>query len=293
MLMLFLQFLVNGFMVGGVYALIALGIVLIYKSTRVFNFAVGELVVLGGFACWSLLSWCHLPVYASIPLAMVIAIGSGFLVERLALRPLIGQPILAAIMATLALSLLLRGVILFFWGASTIAFPTRILPGEPVALGFLAFSHELLWAFGVSMVIFIGLAVFFRKTKMGLFMRATAESHQTAQATGINVRIIFGTTWGIAALVATLGGILIGARLGIGIGSTPLVAFKAFPAVIFGGLESITGAIIGGLLVGILEHLAGGFIDPKIAEITPYIVLLLVLIFKPEGLFGLKRIERI
>ena len=160
-------------------------------------------------------------------------------------------------------------------------------------MGLLAFSHELLWAFGVSMVVFIALTVFFRKTKMGLFMRATAESHQIAQATGINVRIIFGTTWGIAALVAALGGILVGARLGLGIGSTPLVAFKAFPAVIFGGLESVAGAIIGGLLVGILENLAGGFIDPKIAEITPYIILLLVLIFKPEGLFGLKRIERI
>ncbi|MDY7030452.1 MAG: branched-chain amino acid ABC transporter permease [Thermodesulfobacteriota bacterium] len=293
MFLLFLQFLVNGLMVGGVYALIALGIVLIYKSTRVFNFAVGELVVLGGFACWSLIAWCHLPVYLSIPLAMVIAIGMGFLMERLALRPLIGQPILAAIMATLALSLLLRGIMLFFWGASTIAFPTQILPGEPVSVGHLAFSHELLWAFGVSMVVFIALTVFFRKTKMGLFMRATAESHQIAQATGINVRVIFGTTWGIAALVAALGGILVGARLGLGIGSTPLVAFKAFPAVIFGGLESVAGAIIGGLLVGILENLAGGFIDPKIAEITPYIILLLVLIFKPEGLFGLKRIERI
>lgn len=292
-MLLFLQFLANGFMVGGVYALIALGIVLIYKSTRVFNFAVGELIVIGGFACWSLLAWCHLPVWLSVPLSLVIALGIGFLVERLALRPLIGQPILAAIMATLAISLLLRGIMLFIWGASTIAFPTTILPGSPVSIGLITFSHELLWAFFISMVVLVVLTVFFRKTKMGFFMRAVAESHQTAQATGINVRLVFGATWGIAALVAAMAGILLGSRLGLGVGSTPLVAFKAFPAIIFGGLESIPGAIIGGLIVGIVENLAGGLIDPKIAEITPYIVLLLVLIIKPEGLFGLKRIERI
>ncbi|MDY6969201.1 MAG: branched-chain amino acid ABC transporter permease [Spirochaetota bacterium] len=289
----FFQFLANGFMVGGVYALLALGIVLIYKSTQVFNFAVGELVLIGGFACLSLVAWLNLPVWLSFPLALVIAIGLGFLIERLTLRPLIGQPILASIMATLALSLLLRGIMLFFWGASTIAFPHKILPGSPVSVGPITFSHELLWAFLIFIIVFLLLLIFFQKSKMGLFMRATAESHQIAQSTGINVKFIFGTTWGIAAMIAGMAGILLGSRLGLGVGSTPLVAFKAFPAVIFGGLESIPGAIIGGLLVGILENLAGGLIDPVVAEITPYIVLLIVLIFKPEGLFGLKRIERI
>ena len=292
-MLLFLQFLANGFMVGGVYALLALGIVLIYKSTQVFNFAVGELVLFGGFICLSLVAWLNLPVWLSIPLALAIAVGIGFLIERLAFRPLIGQPILASIMATLALSLLLKGIMLFVWGASTIAFPCKMLPGSPVSVGPITFSNELLWAFLIFLIVFLLLSVFFQKTKMGLFMRATAESHQIAQSTGISVKFIFGTTWGIAAMIAGMAGILLGSRLGLGVGSTPLVAFKAFPAVIFGGLESIPGAIIGGLIVGILENLAGGLIDPVIAEITPYVVLLIVLIFKPEGLFGLKRIERI
>ena len=144
-----------------------------------------------------------------------------------------------------------------------------------------------------SIAVFVAMSLFFQLTKTGIFMRATAEGHDTAQASGINVERIFAVTWAIAALIAAAGGILLGNRFGLGIGTLPLVAVKAFPAVLFGGLESVSGAIIGGLTVGILESLVGGYIDPKFSEITPYVILLLVLLFRPEGLFGLKRIERI
>ena len=137
------------------------------------------------------------------------------------------------------------------------------------------------------------MAFFFKFTQVGIFMRATAEGHEVAQAAGINVQQIFGITWAIAAVIAAIGGILLGNRFGLGIGTLPLVAIKAFPAVLFGGLESVLGAIVGGLTVGILESMVGGYVDPKYSEITPYIILLLVLLFRPEGLFGLKRIERI
>lgn len=290
---LFAQFFVNGVMVGGLYALAAIGIVLIYKATRVFNFAVGELVLLGGFFCWSCLTWLKFPVWLSLLLALAGAIMIGFLVERLTLRRLIGQPILAAIMATLALSQIFRGLMLFIWGPSTLPYPTKVIPGSPVMAGFVVISNELLWTFFLSIIVFLALGVFFKRYRMGMFMRATAENQQTAQSIGIDVKSVFGVTWGIAAFVAALGGIFMGARVGLGVGPTPLIALKAFPAVLFGGLESIPGALIGGLVVGILENLSGGYISSNFAEITPYIILLLILLFRPEGLFGLKRIERI
>jgi branched-chain amino acid transport system permease protein len=289
----FLQYLINGFMAGGVYGLIALSIVLIYKSTRVFNFAVGDVMLLGAFVLWSLLAWLNLPIVPSILLALAIAFGIGLLIERLALRPLIGQPILAAIMATLALSIFLKGGMILIWGTSQVPYPTKIFPGTSATLGTVTLPLGLLWAFLLAMAAFGILVWFFQFTKMGLQMRATAEDHQLAQSTGISVKLVFGLTWAMALVVCALSGIALGDRLGLSVGMTPLLALKAFPAVFLGGLESIPGAIIGGLAIGILENLVGGLINPNLMEITPYIILLLVLLFRAEGLFGLKRIERI
>jgi len=290
---LFIQFLINGVLVGSIYAFLALAIVLIYKSTRVFNFAMGEMLTLGGFILYTSMVTLNFPVWLGLLFTIIVSLSLGFIIERLALRPLIGQPILAAIMATLALSLIIKGIIFFGWGSPTISFPEKILPGEATLVGNIFLSNELLCIFFISVVAFILMALFFRFTKIGVFMRATAEGHDIAQASGINVERIFAVTWAIAALVAAGGGILLGSRFGLGIGTLPLIAVKAFPAVLFGGLESVTGAMIGGLTVGIVESLVGGYIDPKFSEITPYILLLIVLVFRPEGLFGLKRIERI
>ena len=290
---LFIQFLINGVLVGGIYALIALAIVLIYKSTRVFNFAMGEMLTLGGFILYTFMATLKFPMWLGLIFTVIVSLGIGLVIERLALRPLIGQPILAAIMATLALSLIIKGIIFFGWGSPTITFPEKILPGKATLIGDIFLSNELLCTFFISVGVFLGMGIFFRFTKIGVFMRATAEGHDVAQASGIDVERIFAVAWAIAALVAAAGGILLGSRFGLGIGTLPLIAVKAFPAVLFGGLESVTGAVIGGLTVGIIESLVGGFIDPKLSQITPYILLLIVLLFRPEGLFGLKRIERI
>jgi branched-chain amino acid transport system permease protein len=292
-MVLFIQFLINGLLVGGIYALLALAIVLICKSTRVFNFAMGEMMTLGAFILYAFLVTARLPLFLSLPLTALACLAAGNLIERLVLRPLIGQPILASIMATLALSLILKGIILFIWGSPTLSYPQKILPSEATVIWQFFFSNELLWTFVISIAGFVAMAFFFKFTQVGIFMRATAEGHEVAQAAGINVQQIFGITWAIAAVIAAIGGILLGNRFGLGIGTLPLVAIKAFPAVLFGGLESVLGAIVGGLTVGILESMVGGYVDPKYSEITPYIILLLVLLFRPEGLFGLKRIERI
>ena len=292
-MVLFVQFVINGLLVGGIYALLALAIVLIYKSTKIFNFAMGEMLTLGGFILYTLVATLNLPIWLGLFFTIIISLVVGFLIERLALRPLIGQPILAAIMATLALSLILKGIIFFAWGSPTITYPEKILPGKATMIGDIFLSNELLCTFFISIGIFLGMSLFFQFTKTGIFMRATAEGHDLAQASGINVERIFAVTWAIAAAAAAAGGILLGSRFGLGIGTLPLIAVKAFPAVLFGGMESVTGAIVGGLIVGLIESLVGGYINPKISEITPYILLLLVMLFRPEGLFGLKRIERI
>jgi len=277
-------------MVGGIYALIALGLVMIYKSTRIFNFAVGDLIMVGGFIAWEFMNAGAPPLLAII-LAIGVGAMIGLFIERFTLRPMIGQPVLAAIMVTLAISYLLKGITLLIWGGHPKIFP-RFLPGKVIRMGTLFLSNELLWTFAATLLAFALLALFYKFSKVGLDMRATAEDHQLAQARGISVRRIFAISWAFAGMTAVVGGVFLGLKLSLNL---PLadVGLKSFAAVIFGGLESIPGALLGGLAVGILEDLMGGLIDPSMKEITAYIVLLGVLVFRTEGLFGLKRIERI
>ncbi|MBW1700134.1 MAG: branched-chain amino acid ABC transporter permease [Deltaproteobacteria bacterium] len=284
------QFFLNGLMVGGIYALIALGVVVIYKSTKIFNFAVGDMLMVGGFITFMFIDM-GIPPLAAMILAVVAGALLGLIIERLALRPLIGQPVLAAVMVTLSISYLLKGITLLVWGGHPETFP-RFLPGRVFRAWGVVWSHELLWTFGVTMALFVLVAFFYKFSRFGLDMRATAEDHQLAQTKGISVKRIFSMTWALAGITAVVGGIFLGLKLSLNL---PLadVGLKSFAAVIFGGLESILGALIGGLIIGILENMIGGLVDPSLKEITPYIILLLVLIFRTEGLFGLKRIERI
>ncbi|MEJ2716668.1 MAG: branched-chain amino acid ABC transporter permease [Deltaproteobacteria bacterium] len=286
----FLKLTATGILTGSIYALIAMGIVLIYKATRVFNFAQGEVVVIGG-----LMTTTFMGLFGILPgiiAGIVASFGMGLLIERTTLRPLIGQPILATIMMTLGLSWVLRGVGTIGW-QSTIRQMPQVMPKGQVVIGSLSISEEYLIAFSVSILVFVVFALFFQMTKLGLGMRATAENHQYAQSTGINVKGVFAITWATSCMTACMGAILLGA-IGGGISPTiSAVGLKAFPAVIVGGLESLPGAIIGGMIIGLLEAWAGGLIHPSLIEITPYIVLLLVLFIRPYGIFGLVRIERV
>lgn len=291
--MIFLQYLISGIMTGGLYGLIGVGIVIIYKATQVFNFAVGTLMTLSALMCVSLITQLGLPLYLALPVALLLSGLVGILIERFGLRPLLSQPILSLVMATLAIESILRGLMLMIWTGYTISFPPGMFPGSTINLGPIFISHEFLYAFVVALICFGLVALFFYKTQTGLKMRVTAESHDVAMALGINITTIFGIAWMLSVMVGTLAGVFIGNRLGLQVVITSSLAFKALPAIIFGGLDSVAGAIIGGFVVGVLEKMAGGYIDPKVAEITPYIILLLVLLIRPEGLFGQKRIERI
>ena len=291
--MLTLQFLVTGFLMGGIYALVAVSIVLVYKATRIFNFAVGDLLAFGGFLFFSFAVWCKLPPILALLSTLIVAVFIGALVERLVLRPLLNQPILTIIMATLALSSILNGLMVIIWTAYPRALPKNILPGKTLMMGSIVISNELLWALIIAVVSFIILGFFFMKTRIGLKMRAVSEDHEISMSCGTDITFIFVVTWAIAVIMGALSGILIGNRVTLMAGTTPYVGLKAFPAVLFGGLDSIVGAVVGGLAIGIIENLVGGLIYPPLGEIVSYILLLFVLILRPEGLFGLKRIERV
>jgi len=286
-----LQYIATGLMVGGIYALIALAIVLIYKATGIFNFAIGNMMMVGAFVCWSLMTQFGINPWVAVLLAVGVGALIGWAVNRFTMNPLIGQPILAPVMVTLALAYFFDGLTILLWGGSIRSLPD-FLPGDRFHLDPAVLSSDLMWAFLIAILVFGILVLFFQKSRVGLAMRATAESHLVARARGIKVERIFGITWAISAAMAALCGIVLAARMGLEI-TISVVGLKAFPAVIFGGMESILGAMVGGLTVGLLENLAGGFISTWFMEVTPYIVLLLVLIIKPQGLFGEKRIERI
>jgi len=286
-----MQFIINGIMVGAIYSVIAVGIVLVYKASKIFNFAAGGFTMIGAFFMWTFYCVVQFPLFISIILAIISVGVTAFIMQRLAIQPLIGQSLLSILLVTLGLSHLLEGLVMFTWGGTSESLP-EIFPGKTLFIGQLVIGKDLLWSFFVSIAVMIFLLLFFKFTHAGLAMRGVAEDHQVAQARGINVTRIFGATWFLAGTVASVGGILLSVKLGVSqfIGA---VGFKAFPVVLIGGLESIGGAFIGGLIVGLLENLVGGLIAPWLMEVTPYILLLFVLFVRPEGLFGLKRIERI
>lgn len=292
---IFLQLIMSGILTGGIYALIALGFVVIYKATGVFNFAQGELVMVSAYICWALIVQFGVPLWISFLLTFAIAAGIGLTVERFALRPMIGQPLLAAMMITLALIAVLDGIVTVIWGSRQEVLPD-FFPREPLHLGSVMISQQLLMGFGIAVALFVAFVLFFQRTKIGLGMRATAEDHQVSMSLGIKVSTSFAMSWVIACIVAAVGGILLGSVNGVNM-NLAFLGLKAFPVVILGGLDSIPGAIVAGLIVGVLEKLATGYIDPLVgggfAEIFPFIILLFVLMVRPYGLFGTKKIERI
>jgi len=286
-----IQLVVTGLATGAIYALIALGMVLIFKSTGVFNIAQGQLLLVGAFICFTLSSRLGVPFWAAILLTLPCAFLLGLLIERLCLRPMIGKPLLGVIIMTLGLASLLKGLTVTIWGPQTRSFPAY-LPSEPLHIGKVYISYEYIFAFGIAMALIIGFTLFFR-TKLGLAMRVVSEDQEVAQATGIRVGMIFGLAWAVSAMAAALGGISLAtiSALDYNIGDVGLLAF---PVIVLGGLESIPGAIVAGLAVGLLESFAARYIPLSAFQVVfPYVILILVLIVRPYGLFGQKRIERV
>lgn len=282
-------FTLSGIFLGAIYSIIALGIVIIYKSTKVFNFAQGHLlmvaVLLGA-------STAHkLGIIGGMIFSVAATAFIALLLERLTLRPLIGQPLIAALLMTIALGYLLEGGALMVWGEGLYRYP-ELFPSEAISIGSIMIEQHVVWAFIVVAVCFTAFVLFYQKAVLGKAMRATAEDHQVSQSMGIRVTHIFSISWVIAAILAYGASVFLGSLSG-GHYLNSHLGLKAIPAVLVGGLDSITGAIVGGFIVGLLESLVTGYLSAELGEVVPFIVLLIVLLIKPYGLFGLVRIERI
>src|ERR1700716_2310044 len=268
---LLIQLLVNGLVVGTLYGVVAMSFVLIYKATQVVNFAQGELLLIGAWVCWWLLTKYQVPFY-------------------------LGMPIISVIMVTIALSTVFSALMKWMFGVNLQPFP-RVFNTQNVNILGLQVQTVYLMSLVVSLAMMVGMAWFFRLSKYGLAMRATAFNQQVAQSLGISVKSVFAMAWAISATVSAVAGVVVAVVDG---GSWGLSAYgiKVFPAAILGGLDSIGGAVLGGIIIGLLENIAQ-YVDSEylhwgnLYEIAPFYVLIIILMIKPYGLFGTKDIERV
>jgi branched-chain amino acid transport system permease protein len=292
---LFLMTLITGILVGGIYALVALGWVLIYKCSGVLNLAMGELTLIGAYVT---LSFYHagIPFVLAVILTLVVGIVLGFLTERIFLDKLIGEPILAVIMVTVGLSFFFKGIVEFIWGTDTRVFTPPIFSIKPITLGYIKISPVYLWSFILAIVLLVIFVSFFKYTRWGLSMQATADDETAALSLGVSARFVYAAAWAIAFMSAGVGGALLGNINGVNI-SIGYLGLLVLPAVVLGGLNSVPGAIVGGIIIGLLQNFSGTYLDRYfpggIKEIMPFVFMAIFLLFKPYGLWGWERIERV
>jgi len=292
----FLQLVLSGLVVGSIYALVGLGFVIIYKSSSILNFAQGEFLMLGAYLCVAIFSTAKVPFLVAFALTLAFSALLGVLLERILLRPMIGEPVISVIMLTLGLASILKAVVQGIWGTDTQPYP-EIFPTTPVQIGPLPVSQGYLYSVASVLVLLLLFSIFFKYSRAGIAMRATAFSQQVALSMGISVKRIFALAWSIAAVVSAVGGVLLGGVRGGVDGAFALFGLKVIPVVILGGLDSVAGAIVGGVIMGVLENLAGGYLDPilggGVKEVAPFVALVAILTIRPYGLFGKIKIERV
>ncbi|WP_298441358.1 branched-chain amino acid ABC transporter permease [uncultured Ferrimonas sp.] len=293
---LLLQLIVNGLIVGLLYGVVGMCFVLVYKSTQIVNFAQGEFLLIGAWACWALLVYLELPFFLGFLLSLGFMALFGVALQMIVLRPMIGEPIISVIMVTIGLSIFFQALTKWIFGVAPQSFP-QVFDTQSITIAGLNIELAYLMSTIIALFIMVGFYLFFQYSKHGLAMRATAFDQQVAQSLGISVKQVFAMSWGIAATVSATAGVVIGMVNGVS-DSLSVIGIKVFPAVILGGLDSIVGAIVGGIIIGVLENVAE-FFDSQylhvgnMYDIAPFYVLLLILWFKPYGLFGTKDIERI
>ena len=285
------QVLFGGQAVGSIYGLVALGFAVVFKATDVFNFAQGMFVVCGAFFAVTAVSVLKLPFGVAVMFIIGASALLGVVIHVLLIQPLSGRPMLSVIMLTIALSIVLRALIEMFYGSQGRPLNTP-LPSGVFVIGNLRISQLHLTAMLVSWICMAGFGAFFKFTSVGLLMRATADGHEAAVVSGINVNVMNRLAWAIGSVLAAIGGVFLGQ---LQIVSTELesIGLLALPAVVIGGMQSIPGAIVGGILVGLIEQLAATYISPKSSDIVIYGLLLLILMVRPWGLFGQKELGRV
>ncbi|MFP4149640.1 MAG: branched-chain amino acid ABC transporter permease [Nitriliruptoraceae bacterium] len=295
----FLQLLFSGLALGSIYALVALGFVVIYRASQVFNFAHGEFLMLGAFLMISLVG-AGLPWIVALAATMVVTGTVGMGVERVVLRPMIGRPVFVTVIVTIFVGALMRVAINLIWGGGERGMPT---PWDPTAVVEVLGARVLLnsiAAIGATAVVLVGFYWLFQRSRIGVGMRATASDQEVALGLGIPVGRVFATSWFLAGAMAALAGVFLGMFPRIVDGNIWLIALAAFPAVLIGGLESPLGAVIGGLALGVTQLLAQGYVNPLLGEfgnnfhrVFPYVIMIGFLMVRPYGLFGTREVERV
>lgn len=287
----FVQLTVTGLANGAILALAALGFVLIYKATGVINFAQGEFMLVGAYVIFAAMVTYSLHWAVAVAIALVVAILLGVGVERLILRPLVGQPIISVIMVTIGLALFLRSAVQIIFGTQPQRFPEFIPRGTVNILG-ATVPQNRLWGIGLAAVALGAFTLFFQHSRDGVAMRAVADDQQAALTMGISVRRVFAMSWALAGVTAVIGGMLVANLIGV---SGGIVSFGllVFPVVILGGLDSVPGAMLGGAIIGLLITYTGAYLGGGLQSVIPYVILVFILMVKPYGLFGQVRIERV
>lgn len=292
---LFLMTITTGVMVGGIYALVALGWVLIYKCSGVLNLAMGELTLIGAYVSLTFYQM-GAPFLVALLFSLIIGFILGILTERIFLDRLIGQPVLTVIMVTVGLSFFFKGIIQLIWGTDTRVFSPAVFPLKPIVIGPLIIGQVYLWSFIAAIILLCIFVSFFKYTRWGLAMQATADDEMAALSLGVSARFVYATAWAIAFMAAGVGGTLLGNINGLNI-SVGYLGLLVLPAVVLGGLNSIPGAIVGGIIIGILQNLSGAYLDRYfpggVKEVAPFVFMAIFLLFKPHGIWGWERIERV
>lgn len=291
----FLMAITTGIMVGGIYALVALGWVLIYKCSGVLNLAMGEMTLIGAYVSLSFYSM-GVPFILALLFSLIIGFILGILTERIFLDRLIGEPVLTVIMVTVGLSFFFKGTVELIWGTDTRVFTPAVFSIEPIRLGPLIIGQVYLWSFIAAILLLIIFVSFFKYTRWGLAMQATADDEMAALSLGVSARFVYAVAWAIAFMAAGVGGTLLGNINGLNI-SVGHLGLLVLPVVVLGGLNSVPGAIVGGIAIGILQNLSGTYLDVYfpggVKEIAPFVFMAVFLFFKPHGLWGWERIERV
>lgn len=286
-----LQLLIIGLSVGSIYAIVSVGFVLVFKATEVFNFAQGNLMVVGAYLGYTLMHTANLPIWLAMLVAVLLSAAIGVALHYSLFRLMLGKPVLSIIMATIGLALVINAVIVIVYGPTGVLYP-RVFPSRVLESHGVRVSTLDLLIIGVAAACVLAFWLFFRKSTLGLQMRATAENFEAAALSGVNADRVFATALGVGTALAAVGGILLATTNLLSVGLSD-VALLAFPAIVIGGLESIPGAVVGGLSVGIIQSMAAGYISQDAKTVIVYLVLLAVLMVRPYGLFGQPEIVRV
>lgn len=287
----FMNLVASGVVIGSLYGLIAMGFAIVYRATGMVNFAQGEIMMLIAYISYNLAQVPGLGMAGLLAGVIPAAIVIGLLIERIFIRPMLGEPMFSRVMVTIGLAVVIRSLVILFWGVEPKAYP-RPLGDEIVRIGELALYPGQIFSMAILALLCLAMWLFFRRSRVGIAMRATSNNETTALLMGIDVKRISALAWALSATFAAFAGLSFCLMFSLESDISQL-GLRGFPASILGGLDSVIGGAFGGIVIGVAENLAGGYLGRGLKEIAGFVLIVLVLMVKPYGLFGQREIERV